>query len=149
MLYVIDVESEANTVLGPYVKTEEDVVFYECVAGDRFVKTAPVDCVKIVEVPRGFFLREVERWKALLDRDISWVGGDTTVAMNSLVALGQEIVEFAQSFGAAFSGASAYVDLVRKAEAGYRLAGFNRLEEIEGAPRVSAADAERLRADLL
>jgi hypothetical protein len=115
MKYVFNTEGK-NETLGRFYRVEEDTVEYEVAGGA--VKRAPADCVMVRELARNEIVAEFERLAGHVTRAALWVGGDTTVALNSLLATGVEMIEYAKLMGAALSEDTARQDLRRRVESG-------------------------------
>lgn len=116
MKMVFNTEGQ-NEILGQYVGTDEGVVSYTTVYGAE-PKHAPADCVAVREVTSLEMATEVNRLKLKVEAAVTWLGGDPLTAMNSVVAAGIELVEYAQIMGAALTVDGAYTELRRKVNSG-------------------------------
>lgn len=119
MLYVFNTEGDGE-ILGPYDRTDEDVVFYvkpgsaNCDSPE--FGQAPADCVTVKEVTRSEVQDEIARLKRQLDEASWWIGGDYVTAMNSVLAVGVQLIQYAQVMGARLTVDTATREHFRKVE---------------------------------
>lgn len=123
MRVVVNMESDEREVLGEYLGTDEDTVRF--MRGPNVAPgSAPADCVKIVEYGAGETRAEFERWQRVIESNAGWIGDGTTpatTALNGIVALAVEMLDYAHTFGAALTQDEALRDLRRKYGDGYRI----------------------------
>lgn len=84
---------------------------------------APADSVEVVEISNEQIKAKFELFAKSIGGASKWVGGDTQVAMNSLVGTAAEIVAYAHAMGAALPFEQAMLDLERKISSGGYLLG--------------------------
>src|SRR4051794_35528638 len=92
-----------NEALGPYVESDldQDTVTYRDAAGNY--KHAPVDCVAVREITRDEMQEVFSSFKTDITGAGYWLGGDSVTAMNSLIGIAAQMIEYAQTHGARLS----------------------------------------------
>jgi hypothetical protein len=118
MKCVINTEG-SNEILGPFYGTGESVVLYYAGGENEIeIRSAPEDCVRVVEISREEIVAEVERLKRQIDDATGWIGGDSLTAMNSLVGVAAELTAYARVMGAALTPDTAAKQVQTKVESG-------------------------------
>lgn len=122
---------DGYAILGTYVGLDEGVVLYQATFNGA-IRNAPEDCVVMREVPREEMIQQIARFARLAHETEPWVSGDSLTAMNSLLALGVEMIEYAQVMGAALTVDAAYAELRRKVGEGYGIGAKAHARAFEG-----------------